>query len=226
MTVTLNDRTTSPIPSQQDPVIDRYRRFTTRWWQFLLPLLRKVNDNSVALQAVSEDLTSATAAITTEQTVRAAADTALASQITTVSTTVDSNTASITTLQTSVDGIEARYAVIVNVNGNVVGAIRLDGTPVGSAFTVEADTFLVAQPGVSGGEARQIFGIGTVDGTALLGLRGDAIIDGSITARTLSVGTLSAITADLGTVTAGRIQSADGRSYWDLDTGEFSIGTA
>lgn len=51
----------------------------------------------------------------------------------------------------------------------------------------------------------------------------------SVTADKLTVGELSAITADLGTVQAGRIE-ADGVlglvNYWDLNTGRFQVSTA
>ena len=80
-----NSNTTSVLPDQRMPIIDRYRRWSPTWWRFLKPLLESVNQNSETLAAVSEDLTTAQASITTEQTVRANADGALASQITTLS---------------------------------------------------------------------------------------------------------------------------------------------
>jgi hypothetical protein len=49
-------------------------------------------------------------------------------------------------------------------------------------------------------------------------------VDDTILARHIDVSTLSAIAANIGTVTAGLIQSADGKSYWNLTTGEFVIG--
>jgi len=46
---------------------------------------------------------------------------------------------------------------------------------------------------------------------------------GSIDASKLNVSQLSAITADLGTITAGYIRSADGNSYWNLNTSDFVL---
>jgi hypothetical protein len=81
---TANSNTTQVLPDQSVPIIDRYRRWTAPWWRFMKPLLESVNRNSSNISAVSADLTTAQAAITTEATVRAAADGALASQITTI----------------------------------------------------------------------------------------------------------------------------------------------
>lgn len=80
-----NNNTTQPLPDQRVPVIDRYRRWSPSWWRFLKPLLESTNRNSERIEAVSDDLTTAQASITTEATVRATADAALASQISTVS---------------------------------------------------------------------------------------------------------------------------------------------
>lgn len=51
----------------------------------------------------------------------------------------------------------------------------------------------------------------------------DIILDGSVTAPKLDVGELSAITSDIGTVTAGKVQSADGKFIIDLDNKKISI---
>ncbi|MDQ0456052.1 phage tail protein [Rhizobium paknamense] len=51
----------------------------------------------------------------------------------------------------------------------------------------------------------------------------DLIVDGSITANQLSVNSLSAITANLGTVTAGVIQSSNGKMQISLNAGTILI---
>ena len=50
---------------------------------------------------------------------------------------------------------------------------------------------------------------GEVDGTATVAIDGNLVVDGTIIARHISVSTLSAITADIGTITAGTLSSAD-----------------
>jgi hypothetical protein len=61
------------------------------------------------------------ASIVDEQTARADADSALASDITTLQTSVDGNTASIQTAQESVDGLHAQWTLKIDNNGHVSG---------------------------------------------------------------------------------------------------------
>lgn len=83
-----------------------------------------------------------------EQTARAAADSALASQITTLQTSVNGNTAAIQTQATVVNGLSAQYMVKTDVNGYVsgFGLYNAGGT---SQFLVNADRFAVGRPGVT-----------------------------------------------------------------------------
>jgi hypothetical protein len=320
-----------PLPTANTPVITRHRRFTEPWFRFIRPLLEAVRQNSTDLKAVSEDLTSAQASITTEATVRAtnddalaqsistvsanlntnvasltasitnettarvnqdgvlaqqisavtaslntnvanlnaavtneataraAADSSLASQINTVSaslttnvsnlnaavtneanaraagdgslaqsiqsvvTVVDGNSASITQLSSSVDGVRAQWGVQINQSGRVTGLVRLDGGSTGSTFSVLADKFVVVNP-TNNGQTIQAFIVGNIAGTPTVGINGNLIVDDTIQARHLDVATLSAISGNIGTVTAGLIQSANGNSFWNLTTGEFQIG--
>lgn len=95
-------------------------------------------------------ITDALADIATEATVRAAADTALATSISTLSTTVGANTASLTTQGTSINGLEAEFTVKTDINGFVAGYglaeyLNTDGTHT-SDFIVLADQFGVVFP--------------------------------------------------------------------------------
>jgi uncharacterized coiled-coil protein SlyX len=177
------------------------------------------------------------AQIVVEQTARADGDNALANSISSLTTTVNGNTANITTLQTSVGGVQARWGVVINLNGQVTGLVQLDGAASGSTFTVVADKFQIAQPGVSGGDPIPVYTITNVAGVAKLALRGDMIADGAIVARAIAAATitgdkiaantitadrinvtsLSAIAANIGTVTAGKLQSTDTKMVVDLD---------
>jgi hypothetical protein len=181
--------------------------------------------------ALSDEAALRTAADADEQEARIAGDEALAADITTLTTSVNGNTSQITVLAASIDGIEGRFGVAINLNGEVVGLIQLDGTPSGSTFTVVADKFQVAQRDVSGGSPVPVFTIANVSGTAKLVFRGDMIGDGAIIARAIAAESITAdkvaanaITADkidvtdlaavsgtLGSVTTGRIQSPDGK---------------
>ena len=74
---------------------------------------------------------------------------AIASQSTTLSTTVGQNTASIQVNAASINGINAKYTVKIDNNGYVSGygliSTANNGTPT-SEFAVRADTFYVASP--------------------------------------------------------------------------------
>lgn len=278
MTAATNNKT-SVLPDQSVPVIDRYRRFSSRWWNFIKPLLEATNQNSKDLHAVSADLTTAQAAITTESTVRADADGALAQQITTltaayqladttlsgsitneatvrasadgalaqqistVSTTVNDNTFSIQQLTESVDGYAGKWSLSLNANGRVKGSITLNGNQEKTELGILADKFIIVHP-TADGTTIQAFVVGLVNGVSTVGINGNLLVDGTILARMIAAGAittdklaagsvtaakiavseLAALSADLGTVTAGRIQSADGKSFWDLDSGEQVIG--
>lgn len=175
---------TSALPSEQEPVVDRFRRWNPVWYRWIKPLLEQVRTN-----------------------------------------TDDINTAnvSISTINTVVDGIEARWGIAVNVDNKVVGLVRLDGGVTGSSFTVLADKFIVRHPTTT--TDIQAFVVGLVNGVSTVGINGNLLVDGSILARSISVSTLSAITANVGTLTAGVIQSANGKVTFDLNNGYFRITT-
>lgn len=72
------------LPSQAEPIIDRYRRWTPSWWKWIKPLLETTNDNTKKLAAQAVNITEINSAITLEQTVRADEDAALAQDISTL----------------------------------------------------------------------------------------------------------------------------------------------
>ena len=151
--------------------------------------------------------------------------TALAAQITSALTSIGENTALIQQNIESINGIKARWGVVINVNGQVVGLVQLDGTVNESQFTVVANKFVVAHP-TAPGTTQQVFTIGTIDGVASVGIDGNVLIDGSVLARHIDVATLSALSANIGIVTAGRLQNADNSTFIDLTTGGFQFTAA
>jgi len=170
------------------------------------------------IETISAQLGNALADIVTETTARINADNALAAVDQAITTALNGNIAQVNILATSIDGIEGRFGVAINTNGQVVGLIQLDGSAAGSNFTVVADKFQVAQPDAAGGTPVPVFTIANVGGTNKLVLRGDMIADGTITTAKLVASALSAITANLGTITAGILQSADGKFVINLNT--------
>lgn len=88
--------------------------------------------------------------IYSERVARAGADSALASDITTLSTTVGNNTAAIETNASSIDGVKALYTVKIDNNGFVSGYGLISdftdgGAPV-SKFYMNVDQFAVTTP--------------------------------------------------------------------------------
>jgi len=206
--------TTSALPPASEPVVDRYRRWTPNWFRFIKPLLETTRSTALRVEAVS---TEAAALVATEATTRATADTTIASNLTTVSTTVNGLTTAVTQNTASINGIEAYTTTAVTVGGVVVGSVRLDGTPMGSSFRVSVDDFIVCK--TDGTEATEVFAIGTVDGVTTIGIKGETIIDGSVTARHLSVTSLDAITANFGdAVFEGVAKGTDEKLIIDFDT--------
>jgi hypothetical protein len=141
---------------------------------------------------------------------------ALAEQLEELSVSIDGVEASVTTLTTVVGTIEghlaASWGLTLDVNNYITGMYLLnDGTT--SAFVINTDNFSIAKPGVL--TPTTIFSIQTVDGVSTMALKGDFIADGVITARTIDVVSLSAVSADLGTVTVGKIESTDGKFLID-----------
>jgi len=142
---------------------------------------------------------------------------AQAQALQTVTTTVAGQSAQVTVLAQSINGVESKFGVAVSNNGEVLGLVQLDANAVaGSTFSVLADNFRVSKLGTAGGAAVQVFGIQTVNGVTKLALRGDMYADGTITANKLSVASLSALSADLGEVTAGLIRNAANTLRFDL----------
>ncbi len=164
-------------------------------------------------------------AVTVETRLRQSANDALAEQITTAVSMLNGHTASITQLQGSYDGIRARWSVSLSTGGFVNGYVSLDGSSAGSTFGVLADRFYVAQPGVGGGTPRQVFTVGTINGAPSIGITGNLLIDGSVVARHLQVNSLDAITGNFGTMVAGRLLSATGRTLIDLGNDRIRIST-
>lgn len=102
-----------------------------------------VDANSATASKVSAlevEVDNNAAAITAEQTARATEDAAIASSVSALQTTVQGNSNTISVQQQSIDGIEGKYGVTIDQNGNVAGFQLLNGTG-GSAFNVSVDAF-------------------------------------------------------------------------------------
>lgn len=94
----------------------------------------------------------------------------------------------------------------------VVAGIGLGINPAtGSEFVVSADRFAIVNPnynGVGGDKTPKVpFVVGQVNGVSTVGIAGQLVVDGSIAATKLSVNSLSAISANMGTVNGGTFKT-------------------
>ena len=112
----------------------------------------------------------------------------------------------------------AEFSVTVNTLDvtNEVNNILSDPGRTGDVI-VEANRFLVVEPGQTTPQTA-VFGVASVNGQTKVGIHGDLLIDGTVltnslaanavTANKINVANLSAISANMGTVTAGTFRTA------------------
>ncbi|UKL14932.1 putative tail protein [Pseudomonas phage hairong] len=132
-----------------------------------------VNGDSSLAQRISlmqvkfaDDLS---AAILTEQQARADALGAIASQVTTLNTTVGENTTSLQQTMKVVDGISGQYTLRIDVNGIVSGFGLATGAGGTSEFAIMATRFKIYGPGPGGTVVKTpIFSVNTETGVAYL----------------------------------------------------------
>jgi len=139
-------------------------------------------------------------------------------------TNIKTQAAAVFSIEETIDEINGRWGLSISENGRVTGAITLDGSDTQSSFAVLADKFIVVHPSVNG-TTIQAFVVGNINGTPTVGINGNLIVDDTIVARHLDVSSLSAIAADVGTVTAGVLRSADGNFVIDLNNKTLTIST-
>lgn len=184
-----------------------------------LVLSERIDSISAVLDDTSADISELTQAVTDGQS-------SLASLIQTLQSQVGANIASIQILTQTINGVTSKFAVTVNSNNEITGFISLDGSSAGTAFTVATDAFYVGKAGTTGGTAVPVFAIQNVNGVAKIALRGDMWADGTIIARMIQAGSITAdkltvtslasLSANLGMVRTGYIISPDGATVFDL----------
>lgn len=208
------------LPDTTEPFVDSHLRIKPRWWQFLRPLLKQANDNSTRVEEAEESIAATNTVVTTVQSAVSTLESDLANQ----GVTVTQTQSAVVEVENDLAEVRAQWGVEINGAGQLIGLVRLDSVNAFSTFTVVADKFRVAHPTASG-TTITAFIIGQVDGVSTVGINGNLIIDGTILARHIDVETLSAITANIGTVTAGVIRSADNKMIIDLDNKQITVDT-
>lgn len=166
------------IPSREEPVIDRYRKWSNVWWPWIKRVLEIVKTNANAVVTINE----------------------------------------------TIDEINGKWALDITENGRVRGAITLDASQAQSVFGILADKFVVVHPS-DNNTTVTAFVVGLVNGVSTVGINGNLIVDDTIQARHLAVNTLEAVSANMGTLTTGKIQSSDGKFVIDCDNKTIRIST-
>ncbi len=182
----------------------------------------RISDAELELAGLSGDIDAwATAISQMQTTVTEHGNTlsALSSQTTQIATTVGEHTTAIEQNALSIDGIEGEYTIKIDANGKVAGIGLVNG-PTGSEFAIRADKFYIVYPEGDGSVSIIPFIIGMVNGTSTVGIDGALVVDGTILARMIAanqitaehinVVNLAAISADLGSITAGQINIGSG----------------
>lgn len=205
-------------------------------------IARKEGQNALTqrittLVAANQD---AFSAIRTEEAARVAADQALAGQINTVQSSLGPALASVRQeMETNireVDGklmeINARWTAQVSANGLVGGfGVATDGSSVEAGFDV--DRFWVGRtndnkikPFIIEGDVVYIndAAINKLTFDKLRDSTGNVVVqNGKLKAEYMNVSNLSALTSNMGTITAGVLKSADGKFVIDLNNKYISI---
>jgi len=169
----------------------------------------------VDLSTLSGNLTTTNSNLSTTNSNLTTLDGKVSTLETSINGQLDTIDSQIAGIGGDIGAIHARWAVAINGNNQVIGLVRLDGGASGSQFSVVADKFVVAHP-TAPGTTITAFVVGLVNGVPTVGINGNVLVDGSILARHLSVSTLSAISADVGTVTAGLIRNSADTVRFDL----------
>ncbi|HWM82939.1 MAG TPA: phage tail protein [Pseudolabrys sp.] len=137
---------------------------------------------------------------------------AFASYQTTVEARFGDTAASIMQTSEAIAGIDgklaAQYTIEVAADTNVASLKGYaDGETAGWVFN--GNFLQITFPGIEGGDPQSVFQIANVNGAARIVFRGDMFGDGMIRAQAIDADSLSAINANIGEVTAGRMVSPD-----------------
>ena len=128
---------------------------------------------------------------------------AKASSNTRIATTVSGHTATITTYGDSINGLEGKYGVTIDVNGYVSGFVMNNGSG-SSSFRVNADYFSVTKPGATAATF-------TVE-DGKVKINGNLIVNGSVNTTQVSDGAIT----NISTASHGQVWGTGGAVNWTV----------
>ncbi len=175
------------------------------------------NANAAAITSVSTRLSTAETGIVAGAAATSVLSTSVSSingtisaqatQIGQLSTSAGANTAAITNTASALatlDGkVKSSWRLNADANGKVSGLI-LDNDGTTSNMVVQVDKFAIAAAGPNGA-TKFPFVVGTVNGTASVGIDGNMYVDGSIKTRALETEAITADKIRAGSVTGDKI---------------------
>jgi len=159
------------------------------------------------------------AQLLTERVERVNGQNALAQQITQAMTWIDDNALVVSEVIESVDGIKGRWGVSINANGVATGFATLSGEGPTTDFVVAANSFTYADPDIAGGEPQPVFIISEDPlnpGQHRAYLNGELIAE-AIRAGKVSVGELSAISANAGELVSALMRDPNNIVRWEVN---------
>lgn len=145
---------------------------------------------------------------------------ATATQIQTVTTTLNGHTATINTQQQSINGVSARWGVQLDVNGWVVGFQQNNNGAGSGSFVITAPNFVVAYPGY---DAIAPFQVSFNNGRAQVSMDAAYIRDASI--GTAKIADLTVTNAKIANLSVTNAKIADA-SITNAKIGDAEITTA
>ncbi|WP_047244121.1 phage tail protein [Chromobacterium subtsugae] len=163
-------------------------------------LLQEQTARAEADKALASDVKSLTsktdtglAAVREELQAATGASGSLAQRLETLSTRIGDSEATIQQQSKSVDGLRAQWSLRITRTANgktFASGMGLSNGEQGSELAVLADKFSVAQP--DGENARQVFTVGSINGRPAVGVSGDLLLDGTLSANKIAAGEIRA----------------------------------
>ena len=157
--------------------------FRSKWANYYTARTAILNAITTRAKALADQgIATNAASIVNEATARTNGDSANATAIQTVSTTVAGHTATISQQQSSIQGVQANYGIKINNNGYVSG-FGLLSEPVNgnivSAFNILADKFAIQAPNLNGGTPVVPFSVDSTTTPPTIALNGLIRIGGA-----------------------------------------------
>lgn len=157
--------------------------FRSKWANYYTARTNILNAITTRAKALADQgIATNAASIVNEATARTNGDSANATAIQTVSTTVAGHTSTISQQQSSIQGVQANYGIKINNNGYVSG-FGLLSEPVNgnivSAFNILADKFAIQAPNLNGGTPVVPFSVDSTTTPPTISLNGLIRIGGA-----------------------------------------------